>query len=115
MRRGILRYESRAGARTDADVVVGEAHVQRLAVGLGVDGDGLDAELAAGANDAQRDLAAIGDQDFLEHVTACDASGGSTSWLEVVPARVARAGDALHAQRELARAGGVEHARSRTR
>ena len=67
MMRGILRYESRAGGGPDADVVVGEAHVQRLAVGLGVHGDRLDAELAAGADDAQRDLAAIGDQDFLEH------------------------------------------------
>ena len=30
-------------------------------------GDGLDAELAAGAQDAERDLAAIGDDDFVEH------------------------------------------------
>ena len=51
----------------DADVVVGEADVQRLAVGLGVDGDGLDAELAARADDAQRDLAAIGDENLLKH------------------------------------------------
>ena len=29
--------------------------------------DGLDAHLAAGAQDAQRDLAAIGDQDLVEH------------------------------------------------
>ena len=29
--------------------------------------DGLDPHLAAGALDAQRDLAAIGDQDFFEH------------------------------------------------
>ena len=36
---------------------------QRLAVGLAVGDDGLDAELAAGAQDAQRDLAAVGDQD----------------------------------------------------
>ena len=54
------------GGRADADGLVGESHVQRFAVGLGVDGDGLDAELAAGADDAQGDLAAIGDQDFLE-------------------------------------------------
>ena len=53
--------------RPDADVVVGEAHVQRFAVGLGVDGDRLHAELAARADDAQRDLAAVRDEDFLEH------------------------------------------------
>ena len=47
--------------------VVGHAHVQRRAVGFGVDGDGLDAELAAGADHAHGDLAAVGDQDFLEH------------------------------------------------
>jgi hypothetical protein len=32
-----------------------------------VHGDGLDAEFLAGPQDAQRDLAAIGDEDFLEH------------------------------------------------
>ena len=72
--RGMLRYDSRAGARPDADVVVGEAHVQRLAVRFGVDRDRLHAELAAGADDAQRDLAAVGDQNFLEHVTASESS-----------------------------------------
>jgi hypothetical protein len=53
--------------RPDAHVVVGEAHVQRLAVRLGIHRDRLDAELAARADDAQRDLAAIGDQHLLKH------------------------------------------------
>ena len=61
--------------RPDADLLVGEAHVQRLAVGLGVDGDGADAELLAGADDPQRDLAAVGDQDLAEHVSAPPAAG----------------------------------------
>ena len=39
-----------------------------VGVGGGVHGDGGDAELAAGALDAQRDLAAVGDQDLVEHV-----------------------------------------------
>ncbi len=39
----------------------------RLLVGGGVHGDGLDAELAAGAQDAKRDLAAVGDDDLVEH------------------------------------------------
>ena len=56
-----------AARRPDADVLVGEPDVQRVLVGLGVDRDRLDAELAAGADDAQRDLAAVGDQDLLEH------------------------------------------------
>ena len=38
-----------------------------VGVGGGMDGDGADAHLAAGAVDAERDLAAVGDQDFFEH------------------------------------------------
>ena len=56
-----------AAGGADADVLVGEADVQRVLVGLGVDRDRLDAQLAAGEDDAQRDLAAVGDQDLLEH------------------------------------------------
>ncbi len=56
-----------ARRRADAHVVVGEADVQRLAVGLAVDRDRLHAELAAGPDDPQGDLAAVGDEDLLEH------------------------------------------------
>ncbi len=45
--------------------LVGQAHVQRVAIEFGVHGDGGDAHLSTGAHDAHRDLAAIGDQDFL--------------------------------------------------
>ncbi len=45
--------------------LVGQSHVQRVAVEFGVHGDGGDAHLSTGAHDAHRDLAAIGDQDFL--------------------------------------------------
>ena len=60
--------EVAAGAlgRADADGLVGEAHVQAVAVGLRVDGDRADAQFLAGADDAQGDLAAVGDQDLLE-------------------------------------------------
>ena len=47
--------------------LVGEPDVQCVAIELGVDGDGLDAELASGADDAHGDLAAVGDQDLLQH------------------------------------------------
>ena len=57
----------RGRRRADADRLVGELHVLRVAVGLRIDDDRLDAELAAGALDAQGDLAAVGDQDLLEH------------------------------------------------
>ena len=53
--------------RTDADAGIGEADVHRLGVGGRMDRDGLDADLAAGADDPERDLAAIGDQDLVEH------------------------------------------------
>ena len=56
-----------AGRRPDADGLIGQPHRQRLTVGLAIGDDRLDAQLAAGTNDAQRDLAAIGDQDLLEH------------------------------------------------
>src|SRR5690606_18111286 len=57
------------GRRPDAHGFVGQAHVLGVAIGLGVHHHRLDAELAAGALDAQRDLAAIGDQDFFEHIS----------------------------------------------
>ena len=53
--------------RADADALVGEAHVHGVGVGGRMHGDGRDAELLAGALDAQRDLAAVGDQDLVEH------------------------------------------------
>ena len=60
----MLQVARRAGERRpDVDGPVGEPDVQRVAVGGRVHGDGLDPELAAGADDADRDLAAVGDQD----------------------------------------------------
>ncbi len=56
-----------AARRADADVLVGEADVQRVLVGLGVDRHRLDAQLPAREDDAQGDFATVGDQNFLEH------------------------------------------------
>ena len=55
------------GRRSDGDRVVGLAHVQRGAIGLRIDRDRLDAQVAAGADHAHGDLAAIRNQDSLEH------------------------------------------------
>ncbi|MCW0416072.1 hypothetical protein NB689_001826 [Xanthomonas sacchari] len=54
--------------RRGADVhgLVGQAHVARVAVGIGVHGHGGDAELAAGGDHPAGDLAAIGDEDLVE-------------------------------------------------
>ena len=56
--------EVAAGRRrgADAEALVGQLHGQRVGVGLGMDHDRADAELTAGADDAQGDLAAVGDQ-----------------------------------------------------
>jgi hypothetical protein len=53
--------------RTDAHAFIGEAHVHGVSVGGRVHGHGLDAEFLASAQYPQCDLAAVGDQDFLEH------------------------------------------------
>ena len=55
------------GRRRTARVrLVSVADVQGIAVGVGIDGDGPDAELAAGANHAHRDLAAVRDQHLFK-------------------------------------------------
>src|SRR6185312_10217642 len=53
--------------RTDADALVGHAHMHRVAVGRRIDRHGRNAELLAGAQDAERDFAPVGDEDLLEH------------------------------------------------
>jgi hypothetical protein len=53
--------------RPDADVVVSKPDVQGFAIGFGIDRDRFDPELLASPHNAQRDLAAICDQNLLEH------------------------------------------------
>ena len=57
----------RGRRRADGDRLVGHLDVQGVAVGLGIDRHRLDAHPAAGLDDAAGDLAAVGDQDLLEH------------------------------------------------
>ena len=57
----------RRGA-ADVDGLAGVTGVDGVAVGVGVDGDGGDVQLVAGAHDANRDLASIGDQDLGEEL-----------------------------------------------
>ena len=56
-------FEIAVGARSraDADGFVSELNVEAVLIGFGIDGDGLDADLLAGADDAEGDLAAIGE------------------------------------------------------
>jgi len=46
--------------------LVGEAHVHGVGIGGGVHRHRLDAQFVAGAVDAQRDLAAVGDEQTLD-------------------------------------------------
>ncbi len=64
---GNIEIAVRRLRRPDAHRFVGEFHVLGFGIGLGMDDDGLDAHLAAGALDAQGDFAAVGDQDLLKH------------------------------------------------
>ena len=67
MMRGDLEIAFGRRARADADGLVGQLQIRRAAVGLAEDGDHLDAQIAAGADDPQSDFAAIGYQNALEH------------------------------------------------
>ena len=64
-----------AGGRADADVLVGETHVEGVAVGFGIDSHGLDAQFLAGQDHPQGDLAPVGDEHLAERRLA-DLAGG---------------------------------------
>src|SRR4029453_4259006 len=53
--------------RSDANGMVGGYDMCRALVGVRVDSDGLDTQLAACPHDPNRDLAAIGDEDSAKH------------------------------------------------
>jgi hypothetical protein len=48
--------------RADGQGLVGHIDMQRVAVGIGIDRDRLDAETARGPHDAAGDLASVGDE-----------------------------------------------------
>jgi len=64
---------------TDTHILVSKQHVQCMRVGLRVHGDGSDAQIFAGANDAQGDLAPVGDQDLLEQDRTSDRADAEQS------------------------------------
>ena len=55
------------GGRADGDRLIGHFDMKRVLVGFRIDGDGLDAHAARRLDDAAGDLAAVGDEDLLEH------------------------------------------------
>jgi hypothetical protein len=73
----------RAFGPTDADGLVGELDVERLDVGLRVDGERLDAQFPAGANYAKGDFTAIGDEDLLNHWVLKNEAGQDAARLDL--------------------------------
>ena len=70
----------RGRRRADEDGLIGHLDMQRVAVGLGIDGNGLDAHPPGGLDDPAGDFAAIGDQNSFEHVLfTCNLEAGSSS------------------------------------
>ncbi len=51
----------------DAHGHVGQLYVQGIGVGIGVDGDGLNAQFLAGTDDTHGDFAAVGNQHTFKH------------------------------------------------
>ena len=56
------------GSRAEVHGDIGCQGVGGLGVGIGVHGDGADAQAPARADDAQGDLAAVGDEDCVEEL-----------------------------------------------
>ena len=60
-----IGFGGRGGA--DEHRLVGHLDMQRVLVGVGIDGDGLDPQPPGGLDHPAGDFAAIGDQDLVEH------------------------------------------------
>ena len=55
------------GCRADADSLVGETHMPRIGVGLGIHGNRADTHASCRSDDTAGDFAAIGDENFCKH------------------------------------------------
>ena len=58
----MLRVRVASGRAPNPDCLIGEPRVQSTFVGIAVDGDPANTQLAAGAQHAHSDLAAVGNQ-----------------------------------------------------
>ena len=83
---GNIQITARAFGRTDADGLIRKTHRKAVAIGFGIDRDRRDAKVLAGADNAQRDLTTVCDQDFFKR------AGCQRGLLRIPPAgRSARA------------------------
>ncbi len=58
----------RSSRRADQNGLIGHLDVKRIAIRLGINGDGFDTHAPGRFDDPAGDLAAIGDQNSFEHV-----------------------------------------------
>ena len=73
--RGEILPEAKAEIDDVTDCLIREADRQAVFIGLGVSDDGFDPHFAACPDDAEGDLATIGNQDFIEHSELRDRIG----------------------------------------
>ena len=88
-----LQVRFLAGCWADADRFVSELDVHRVHVRLGINGDGFDIKFAAGADDAEGNFTAIGDEDALEHGVVSE---------EVNPCALTREANLFDAEKDVA-------------
>ena len=63
-----LQVTFRTRWSANANRFVGQLHVKRIDIGFGINRERTNPEFLASANDAERDLAAISNQNFFKHV-----------------------------------------------
>ena len=73
-----------AGSWADADGFVGGLDVKGVVIGFGVDGESTDAEVFAGADDAECDFAPICDKNFFKHIGVAEGvpRRGGLGWAD---------------------------------
>jgi hypothetical protein len=75
---GNIEVTLRGGGGSDADGFIRQLHVFCIGVSLRMNGNCFDAHFAAGALNAQRNLAAVGYKNFFEHLPAFVMAGFET-------------------------------------
>ncbi len=78
--RGDVEVALRARRRPHADGLVRHPHVHGVLVHRGIDGDGPDPHLAAGSNDADRDLSPVGDEHLVNHAVPYSGEMWNSGW-----------------------------------
>src|SRR6478672_1341475 len=88
----------RRGRRADMKRFVRGLDVESVRIGIRIDGNGTQTEPPRGADNAGGDLAAVGDQDLLEHAAViarasggCSASSQPPQWKFSYPHQPSRA------------------------